>query len=85
MFSRVRNYFKGSAFARMSSGEYCIIRDLGLIKGGKGMRHHEVVLRLSWSGFAQAIRSVLRRKFKHRDMTSENLLRQSSLSAETNR
>src|SRR4249920_1330178 len=50
MFSRVRNCFEGSRLARMSSGHYCIIRDLGLVKGGKGLRHHEVVLDLSWLG-----------------------------------
>lgn len=52
MLSRVRNHFQGAKFARMSSGTYCIIRDLGLVKGGKGMRHHEVLvtfsLRASW-------------------------------------
>ena len=37
-------------FARMSSGHRCLIRDLGLVKGGKGLRHHEVVLELSWRG-----------------------------------
>jgi hypothetical protein len=39
--------FKGCRLARMSSGRYCVVRDLGLVKGGKGMRHHEVVLPLS--------------------------------------
>jgi hypothetical protein len=34
----------------MSSGHYCLIRDLGLVKGGKGLRHHEVVLYLSARG-----------------------------------
>jgi hypothetical protein len=57
MLSRVRNYFQGAKFARMSSGTYCIIRDLGLVKGGKGMRHHEVLVTFSpkalwrWTGF----------------------------------
>ena len=37
-------------FARMSSGHRCLIRDLGLVKGGKGLRHHEVVLELSLRG-----------------------------------
>jgi hypothetical protein len=83
MFSRVRSYFKGSGLARMSSGEYSIIRDLGLIKGGKGMRHHEVVFRLSWSGLIGSMRPVLRRKY--RATTPEGLLRQNSLRAETNR
>jgi hypothetical protein len=31
-------------FARMSSGRYCLIRDLGLVKGAKGLRHHEVLI-----------------------------------------
>jgi len=44
MLSRVRSHFQGAKFARMSSGTYCIIRDLGLVKGGKGMRHHEVLV-----------------------------------------
>jgi len=39
--------WKNCRFARMSSGRYCLIRDLGLVKGGKGLRHHEVVLDLS--------------------------------------
>jgi hypothetical protein len=47
MLSRVRNHFQGAKFARMSSGTYCVIRDLGLVKGGKGMRHHEVLVTLS--------------------------------------
>jgi len=47
MLSRVRNHFRGAKFARMSSGTYCVIRDLGLVKGGKGMRHHEVLVTFS--------------------------------------
>jgi hypothetical protein len=39
----------------MSSGHYCVIRDLGLVKGGKGLRHHEVVLDLTWSGIWSGI------------------------------
>ena len=42
--------FKDCRLARMSSGHYCLIRDLGLVKGGKGLRHHEVALELSWRG-----------------------------------
>jgi hypothetical protein len=41
-------------FARMSSGRYCLIRDLGLVKGGKGLRHHEVLIAFS-------VRAMLRR------------------------
>ena len=48
----------------MSSGHYCVIRDLGLVKGGKGLRHHEVVLDLSprglWRGAFKFAKSVVR-------------------------
>ena len=44
----------------MSSGQYCLIRDLGLVKGGKGLRHHEVVLTLSCRGVIRFGISVLR-------------------------
>jgi hypothetical protein len=55
MLSRVRNHFQGAKFARMSSGTYCIIRDLGLVKGGKGMRHHEVLVTFSPRAFLRSI------------------------------
>jgi hypothetical protein len=42
--------FKNCRWARMSDGHYCLVRDLGLVKGGKGLRHHEVVLDLSFRG-----------------------------------
>jgi hypothetical protein len=44
----------------MSSGRYCLIRDLGLVKGGKGLRHHEVVLTLSWRGVFRFLTRVAR-------------------------
>jgi len=47
-------------FARMSSGHCCLIRDLGLVKGGKGLRHHELVLELSWRGLLKFAASRLR-------------------------
>ncbi|HZC96618.1 MAG TPA: hypothetical protein VE267_10925 [Bradyrhizobium sp.] len=43
----------------MSSGHYCIIRDLGLVKGGKGLRHHEVVLDFSWPSLVRFAKSIL--------------------------
>jgi hypothetical protein len=55
MLSRVRNHFQGAKFARMSSGTYCVIRDLGLVKGGKGMRHHEVLMTFSLRALWRAI------------------------------
>jgi hypothetical protein len=41
----IRSYFTGGRLARMSDGSYCIVRDLGLVKGGKGLRHFECLLR----------------------------------------
>jgi hypothetical protein len=73
MFSRVRNQFKGSRIARMSSGDYCVIRDLGLVKGGKGLRHHEVVLKLSWKGALQFAKSALQAPPKGFSRTSESV------------
>ena len=55
MFTRVRSQFKDAKFARMSSGTYCIIRDLGLVKGGKGMRHHEVLVTFSLGALGRSI------------------------------
>jgi hypothetical protein len=60
MFSRVRNYFQDSKLARMSSGHYCMIRDLGLVKGGKGLKHHEVVLELTFRGLIRFLREGLK-------------------------
>ena len=66
MLSRVRNHFQGAKFARMSSGTYCIIRDLGLVKGGKGMRHHEVLVTFSfkaaWRWMAGVSKAVVGRR-----------------------
>jgi hypothetical protein len=44
----------------MSSGRYCLIRDLGLVKGGKGLRHHEVVLEVSWLGLVRFMTTKIR-------------------------
>ncbi|MGA7803058.1 MAG: hypothetical protein WCB02_00355 [Bradyrhizobium sp.] len=38
----------------MSSGRYCLIRDLGLVKGGKGLKHHEVVVDFTPRGLLRA-------------------------------
>jgi len=53
-------FFANSRLARMSSGHYCLIRDLGLVKGGKGLRHHEVVLDLSLRGLVRLLQTLLR-------------------------
>ncbi|MFZ0764570.1 MAG: hypothetical protein WA650_20665 [Bradyrhizobium sp.] len=46
----------------MSSGRYCLIRDLGLVKGGKGLRHHELLLELSWRGILQFAAAKVRNR-----------------------
>ena len=47
MFARVRNYFKDAKLARMSNGALYLVRDLGPVKGGKGMKHHEMIMPLN--------------------------------------
>jgi hypothetical protein len=49
---------KNCRLARMSSGRYCLIRDLGLVKGGKGLRHHEVLIAFSLQATLKRIRPV---------------------------
>lgn len=55
----MRSYFKGSQLAQMSDGSYCIIRNLGLVKGGKGLKHHENLLTLSVKGISSKFVQVL--------------------------
>lgn len=54
MFSRVRRYFKEARLARMSDGALYLVRDLGPVKGGKGMKHHEMIMPLSVRGLFHA-------------------------------
>ena len=56
----MKSYFKGSELAQMSNGTYCIIRPLGLVKGGKGLKHHENLLTLSFNGIALKLGQVPR-------------------------
>jgi hypothetical protein len=58
MLSRVKSYFKGSRLVRMSSGTYCLVRDLGLVKGGKGLRHHETLMTFSLKGLWSRSRAL---------------------------
>jgi hypothetical protein len=58
MLARVQAYFKDSKLVRMSNGTYCVVRDLGPVKGGKGMRHHEVLVVFSRKGLWPSIKSV---------------------------
>jgi hypothetical protein len=56
MISRVRRYFKDAELARMSDGTLCLVRDLGLVKGGKGMKHHETLMTFSVRGLLGRLR-----------------------------
>lgn len=58
MFSRVRSYFKEARLARMSDGSLCLVRDLGPVKGGKGMKHHETIMPMSVRGLLNVARST---------------------------
>lgn len=62
MHSRDMRRFANCRLARMSSGQYCLIRDLGLVKGGKGLRHHEVVLQLSVRGIFRFVWRLARQQ-----------------------
>jgi hypothetical protein len=45
----------------MSDGHYCFVRDLGPVKGGKGMKHHEVIIDFNRRGLAVVLRRLLAR------------------------
>ena len=40
----IEKHFENVRLVRMSDGSYRLIRDLGLVKGGKGLRCHEPIL-----------------------------------------
>jgi len=56
MLSYVRNYFRNCRLARMSNGEYCLIRDQGLVKGGRGLKYHETLIVFSIRGITAKFR-----------------------------
>jgi len=56
----------------MSDGHYCFVRDLGPVKGGKGMRHHEVIIDFNRRGIVKLLRRLLA---KPREMRPSNLRR----------
>ena len=43
----------------MSDGHYCLVRDLGPVKGGKGLKHHEVVVDFSLRGIRDVSKRVI--------------------------
>jgi hypothetical protein len=46
----------------MSDGHFCIIRDLGPVKGGKGLKHHEVVTDFTWQALVRFVLVRRRRR-----------------------
>jgi hypothetical protein len=89
MHARLMRRFGNTRLARMSSGHYCVIRDLGLVKGGKGLRHHEVVLDLSlrglWRGALKSARSVLRPKADWTEASAPETASEPVLATQTSR
>jgi hypothetical protein len=45
----------------MSDGHYCIVRDLGPVKGGKGMKHHEVIVDFTVRGVIKFLKGLFAR------------------------
>jgi hypothetical protein len=76
---RAMSRFANIRLARMSSGQHCLIRDLGLVKGGKGLRHHEVVLVLSLRGLAGFAISGIRTSRKRSTASGEPKVVQQTL------
>jgi hypothetical protein len=50
--------FKNCRLARMSDGHYCLLRSLGPVKGGNGMKRHEVVIDFSRRGMVELFRAM---------------------------
>jgi hypothetical protein len=46
----------------MNDGHFCIIWDLGPVKDGKGLKHHEVVIDFTWQAFVRFVLLWRRRK-----------------------
>jgi hypothetical protein len=48
----------------MSDGHYCFVRDLGPVKGGKGMKHHEVIVDFNRRGMVALFKRLTKRQPK---------------------
>lgn len=44
----------------MSGGNWCLVKPLGLVKGGKGLRHHEVMIDFSAAAFFRMLWRLMR-------------------------
>jgi hypothetical protein len=61
MLSYLKRRYPDLRLVRMSDGRWSVIRDLGLVKGGKGLRCHECVF-----SFRLDVRRILRSREKVR-------------------
>ena len=69
----LRKYRDGVRLARMSSGTWCLVRDLGLVKGGKGMRHFEPIVTFSVRALGGYLRNAFSREIDDRDKVSDRV------------
>ena len=56
MLAAMFDNLDGVRLARMSSGTWCLVRDLGPVKGGKGMKHFQPIVTFSARGLYKFIR-----------------------------
>lgn len=54
--------FKDCRLALMSDGHYRLLRSLGPVKGGNGMKHHEVAIDFNRRGMVKLFRWLIDRK-----------------------
>lgn len=62
---RIRSCLQGVKLVRMSDGSYCIVRNLGKLKGGLGIRCHETLLRLTPEGIVSKLTDIFRHVAGH--------------------
>ena len=72
--------FKDCRLARMSDGHYCLLRSLGPVKGGNGMKHHEVVIDFSRRGMLGLFRWLIDRKTSPQRMSDHDRVGDDTLS-----
>ena len=64
-------FAESTRLARMSDGHYCLVRDLGLVKGGRGLRHHEIVVAFTVRGVFKATLGFIRKRLPSRSRSVE--------------
>jgi hypothetical protein len=69
----LRKYRDGVRLARMSSGTWCLVRDLGLVKGGKGMRHFEPIMTFSVRALGGYLRGAFSRDVAGTDEVADSV------------